>query len=183
MPTQLRSAPQEAIDFRRFVPEELRDLADPQRDLPRIAKDRRLTSAIECALPEIPTTHRLHNLDSRRIDFLAPESVHLVVTSPPYWTLKQYRESDGQLGWIEDYEEFVRELDKVWRRCFKALVPGGRLVCVVGDVCLSRRSNRGRHIEIDFSDACVLKTDASEFDAFFDRLVDQIRQRNPNAIP
>jgi len=33
----------------------------------------------------------------------------------------------------------------VWRRCFEALVPGGRLVCVVGDVCLSRRAHGGRH--------------------------------------
>src|SRR6185503_1911594 len=40
---------------------------------------------------------------------------------------------------------FLEELDKVWRRCFEALVPGGRLVCVVGDVCLSRRKNKGRH--------------------------------------
>jgi DNA modification methylase len=68
-----------------------------------------------------------------------------VVTSPPYWTLKEYRGSKGQMGHIEDYEEFLRELDRVWRHCFRALVHGGRLVCVVGDVCLSRRKNNGRH--------------------------------------
>jgi DNA modification methylase len=77
--------------------------------------------------------------------FLTRESIHLVVTSPPYWTLKEYRRADGQLGFIVDYEEFLAELDKVWRQCFDALVPGGRLICVVGDVCLSRRKNRGRH--------------------------------------
>jgi DNA modification methylase len=71
--------------------------------------------------------------------------VHLVVTSPPYWTLKEYRASAGQLGHVDDYEAFLLELDKVWRSCFHALVPGGRLVCVVGDVCLSRRKNNGRH--------------------------------------
>jgi hypothetical protein len=49
------------------------------------------------------------------------------------------------MGHIEDYEEFLRELDRVWRHCFRALVHGGRLVCVVGDVCLSRRKNNGRH--------------------------------------
>jgi len=132
-------------NLRRFVPDELKRLPDPQRDLPRIARDPSLTDAIECVLPEIPTTHQLHNLDARRISFLRAESVHLVVTSPPYWTLKEYRKTDGQLGWVEDYEEFLKELDKVWRRCFKALVPGGRLICVVGDVCLSRRKNNGRH--------------------------------------
>ena len=76
---------------------------------------------------------------------LPGESVHLVLTSPPYWTLKEYRDSQGQLGHIEGYDEFLRELDRVWQRCFDALVPGGRLICVVGDVCLSRRKNNGRH--------------------------------------
>jgi len=49
------------------------------------------------------------------------------------------------LGHIDDYAEFLGELDRVWERCFRALVPGGRLICVVGDVCLSRRKNGGRH--------------------------------------
>ncbi|HSW51168.1 MAG TPA: site-specific DNA-methyltransferase [Bryobacteraceae bacterium] len=75
-------------------------------------------------------------------------SVHLVVTSPPYWTLKDYRRTEGQMGHIEDYEEFLVELDKVWSHCYGALVPGGRLVCVVGDVCLSRRENNGRHTAV-----------------------------------
>ena len=66
--------------------------------------------------------------------------MHLVVTSPPYWTLKEYNQTEGQLGYVEDYEQFLGELDKVWQRCFDALVPGGRLICVVGDVCLSRRA-------------------------------------------
>ena len=52
---------------------------------------------------------------------------------------------DGQLGHVDDYEEFLAELDEVWQHCFRALVPGGRLICVVGDVCLSRRKNDGRH--------------------------------------
>ncbi|HUA82847.1 MAG TPA: site-specific DNA-methyltransferase [Bryobacteraceae bacterium] len=76
---------------------------------------------------------------------LAPDSVHLVLTSPPYWTLKEYRRSDRQMGHIEDYDVFLHELDKVWNHCLRALVPGGRLICVVGDVCLSRRKNNGRH--------------------------------------
>ena len=49
---------------------------------------------------------------------LAAESVQLVLTSPPYWTLKEYRDTAGQLGHVADYEEFLRELDKVWRLCF-----------------------------------------------------------------
>jgi modification methylase len=93
----------------------------------------------------LPTTHKLIRADARDISFLGDETVHLVVTSPPYWNLKQYNESEGQLGNLADYEEFLAELRKVWREVFRLLVPGGRLVCVVGDVCLSRRKY-GRHV-------------------------------------
>jgi site-specific DNA-methyltransferase (adenine-specific) len=83
--------------------------------------------------------------DARELSWLADDSVHLVVTSPPYWTLKRYNERPGQLGHVADYEGFLDELDRVWRHAFRALVAGGRLVCVVGDVCLSRREH-GRHV-------------------------------------
>jgi DNA modification methylase len=126
-----------------LLPEDLRNLADPQTDLPRIAKDRKLTALIESVVREVPTHHDLRQGDARN---LQAESVQLVLTSPPYWTLKEYRKSEGQLGFVEDYEAFVSELDKVWERCHKGLVPGGRLICVVGDVCLSRRKNGGRHM-------------------------------------
>jgi DNA modification methylase len=119
-------------------------LEDPQKDLPRLAKDRAVTAEIEQTLAHLPTTHRLYRQDARTME-LAAESVHLVVTSPPYWTLKEYNRVEGQLGSVADYERFLDELDAVWRRCFDALVPGGRLICVVGDVCLSRRQNKGRH--------------------------------------
>jgi len=132
------------MDLAEFLPDQLRDLSDPQTDLPRIAKDRKLTALIESVVQQIPTQHDLRLGDARCID-LEPESVHLVLTSPPYWTLKEYRKTEGQLGYVADYEEFLTELDKVWHRCFDALVPGGRLICVVGDVCLSRRKNQGRH--------------------------------------
>ena len=102
-------------------------------------------SLIDDAIRSIPTTHRLFLRDARALDDLTPNSVHLVLTSPPYWTLKEYRDCNGQLGHIKDYEEFLVELDRVWTHCFNALVPGGRLICVVGDVCLSRRKNEGRH--------------------------------------
>ena len=129
----------------RFIPEEALPLNNPQTDLPRIAKDEKLIRLIDEAVREIPTAHVINLGDAREMTQLEPESVHLVVTSPPYWTLKEYRRSRGQMGYIEDYEEFVGELDKVWKHCLRALVPGGRLICVVGDVCLSRRENNGRH--------------------------------------
>jgi DNA modification methylase len=92
-----------------------------------------------------PTTHRLINGDARDLSFLSDETVHLVLTSPPYWNLKRYNEDPNQLGHINDYEDFLSELRKVWEHVFRILVPGGRLVCVVGDVCVSRRKY-GRHL-------------------------------------
>lgn len=128
-----------------LIPPELGVITDAQRDLPRIAKDERLVGLLQRAAMGLPTEHRLWRGDAREADWLGVESVHLVLTSPPYWTLKQYRQSDGQMGEIADYERFLGELDRVWRHCYRALVPGGRLICVVGDVCLSRRKNGGRH--------------------------------------
>ena len=132
-------------DLANYLPSELQSLENPQTAIPAIAKDRRLLRLIDEAVQQVPTSHDLFLGDSRKMAALAPKSVHLVLTSPPYWTLKKYRETEGQLGHIVDYEEFLRELDQVWELCFHSLVPGGRLICVVGDVCLSRRKNDGRH--------------------------------------
>jgi site-specific DNA-methyltransferase (adenine-specific) len=90
------------------------------------------------------TQHAIRLGDARDLSFLPDNSIHLVVTSPPYWTLKDYPAADGQLGAVEDYECFLGELDKVWAECERILVPGGRICCVVGDVCVSRREG-GRH--------------------------------------
>ena len=127
------------------LPDPLREVEYDKGAIPRIAKDSKTTARIDAALRHLPTQHRLHLADARTVAALEPGSVHLVVTSPPYWTLKKYRESEGQLGHIDAYGQFLEELDRVWQRCYDALVPGGRLVCVVGDVCLSRRQNHGRH--------------------------------------
>jgi DNA modification methylase len=99
--------------------------------------------------PEEPqpasTVHTLRLGDARKMDWLDDGSIHLAVTSPPYWTLKKYNDHPDQLGDFADYEGFLDELDEAWTHCYRALVPGGRLVVVVGDVCLSRRRNKGRH--------------------------------------
>lgn len=101
------------------------------------------------------TYQRLINGDARDLFFLGNESLHLVVTSPPYWNLKRYNDNPGQLGHIHDYESFLFELEKVWREAYRILVPGGRLVCVVGDVCVSRK-RFGRHLVFPLhADICV----------------------------
>jgi len=135
-------------NFQNYLPSSVFSLENPQTDIPRIAKNKNLLDQIETAVKQLPTAHRLIQGDARDLSCIQENSVHLVVTSPPYWTLKKYRDNDNQLGAIQDYEAFLLELDKVWKHCFRVLVPGGRLVCVVGDVCLSRRKNDGRHTVI-----------------------------------
>jgi len=132
-------------DLAQWLPASLREAEIDQTVIPRIAKDSALVREIEAALPCIPTHHDLWRHDARELHFIPDNSVHLVLTSPPYWTLKAYNPSPDQMGSIVDYEEFLAELDKVWRHCFRILAPGGRLVCVVGDVCLARRKNAGEH--------------------------------------
>lgn len=132
-------------DLSAYVPKGLGKLDNPQTAIPRLAKDSKAVEEIERAVRTVPTSHWLYHGDGRNLSTIPSESVHLVLTSPPYWTLKEYRDSDGQLGHIEDYDEFLGELDKVWAHCNRVLVPGGRLIVVVGDVCLSRRENGGRH--------------------------------------
>ncbi len=105
---------------------------------------------------EVSTTHRLYQGDARSFPYLADGSVHLVVTSPPYWKLKRYNDGPGQMGHIQDYEEFLDNLRRVWTEAYRVLVPGGRLVCVVGDVCLSRKEH-GRHVVVPLhADICVI---------------------------
>jgi site-specific DNA-methyltransferase (adenine-specific) len=109
------------------------------------------------------TTIEIHNGDAREMDWLKADSVHLVLTSPPYWTLKEYPDSQGQMGKIADYEHFHDELDRVWQHCFRALVPGGRLICVVGDVCLSRKKH-GRHLVMPMHADIVVRARKLGFD-------------------
>jgi DNA modification methylase len=106
----------------------------------RLAWDRR---------PDIVKNHhRVFLGDARELRGLSDDTqIQLVVTSPPYWNLKKYpgKANPAQLGDIDDREQFLAELAKVWRHCYRLLVPGGRMCVVVGDVCRSRRAH-GRHV-------------------------------------
>lgn len=147
-----------------YVPAEIQIGDNTQTGLPKIAKDPISIALIENAVKRIPTRHELYRMDSRDIQGIPDDSVHLVVTSPPYWTLKEYRVSEGQLGHVEDYEEFLDGLDKVWQHCYRLLVPGGRLICVVGDVCLSRRKNGGRHTVVPLHSSIQVRCRKIGFD-------------------
>jgi DNA modification methylase len=118
---------------------------NPDDIIPQLARDSRAILEIERHVRQRETRHELLLGDSRTASALQDNSIHLVVTSPPYWTLKRYNDSSDQLGHVQDYDEFIAALDTVWSNCFRALVPGGRLIINVGDVCLSRKKNNGRH--------------------------------------
>ncbi|PQP35787.1 methyltransferase [Desulfobacteraceae bacterium SEEP-SAG9] len=105
---------------------------------------------------KLDTNHRLIQGDACFMPFIPDESIHLVVTAPPHLKLKRYDEIDGKLVQITAYEKFLSELTKVWTEVYRVLVPGGRLVCVVNDIWLSRRKH-GRHRVVPLhADICVM---------------------------
>lgn len=148
-----------ANGFRHHRPKEGRadvpaQILDPKKSLTHFADNKRGAITQLLALnehfrrhpwprPFDATKHTLRLGDARDLSWIPDGSVHLVVTSPPYWTLKKYEDNKRQLGEIADYNRFLDELDKVWRGCARVLAPGGRICCVVGDVCIPRK--KGRH--------------------------------------
>jgi site-specific DNA-methyltransferase (adenine-specific) len=81
---------------------------------------------------EIRTTHTVVAGDSRRMGELADKSVHLVITSPPYWQLKDYGVKE-QIGFHDSYEEYINHLNLVWMECYRVLHDGCRLCVNIGD--------------------------------------------------
>ncbi len=78
------------------------------------------------------SVHRVIIGDSRDMSELRDESVHLVVTSPPYWQLKDYGAPD-QIGYNHTYEEYINNLNLVWDECERVLHKGCRLCVNIGD--------------------------------------------------
>lgn len=78
------------------------------------------------------THHKIIIGDSRRMAELRDESIHLVITSPPYWQLKDYGD-ENQLGFHDSYEDYINNLNLVWNECFRVLHKGCRLCINIGD--------------------------------------------------
>ncbi|MDB2265723.1 site-specific DNA-methyltransferase [Halorubrum ezzemoulense] len=142
-------------DVEEYVPDSCHHLLEMEdnelkSEIPALARDKQRMSEVEQKIKELPSHHELHRGDSREVlADLEDKSVNLVVTSPPYFNIKDYNienggGSEGQLGDIDDYAQFIEMLDDVWKECYRVLQPGGRLCVVVGDV-LQSRSEHGTH--------------------------------------
>lgn len=148
----------------------------PLSEIPLIARTDELGEDLFKKQAQQTSAHRLFLGDSRNMAEVQSGSVHLIITSPPYWILKKYNDVEGQLGSIENYSTFLEELGKVINECYRVLDEGGRFICVVGDVCLSRKKN-GRHMVIPLhSDITLLCRNAG-----FDNLAPIIWYKIANA--
>lgn len=78
------------------------------------------------------THHKIINGDSRKMAELSDCSVHLAITSPPYWQLKDYG-TDNQIGFHDNYEIYINNLNLVWKECYRVLHEGCRLCVNIGD--------------------------------------------------
>ena len=78
------------------------------------------------------THHKIINGDSRQMALLPDNTVHLAITSPPYWQLKDYG-TDNQIGFHDTYENYINNLNLVWKECYRTLHNGCRLCVNIGD--------------------------------------------------
>ncbi len=79
------------------------------------------------------TVHKIIHGDSRYMKEVQDRSVHLIITSPPYWQLKDYG-SDEQIGFNDSYENYINHLNLVWKECYRILSNGCRLCINIGDL-------------------------------------------------
>lgn len=89
------------------------------------------------------TNHKIYFGDSRRLNKIPDKSVQLIITSPPYWQLKDYGTS-SQIGFNDSYEEYINNLNLVWMECERILSDGCRLCINIGDQ-FSRSVYYGRY--------------------------------------
>ena len=78
------------------------------------------------------SNHKIIIGDSRKMDIVADESVHLIITSPPYWQLKDYGPKQ-QIGYNDSYQDYINNLNLVWNQCHRVLHKGCRLCINIGD--------------------------------------------------
>jgi DNA modification methylase len=95
----------------------------------------------------LSTEHRIYFKDSQKMKEVNDKSVHLIVTSPPYWNIKDYGHPK-QIGYRDDLDEYYEKLGNVWSECVRVLIPGCRLCINIGDQYLRANSKENRPYQI-----------------------------------
>ena len=108
------------------------------------------------------TNHKVIHGDSRKMAELADQSVDLVITSPPYWQLKDYG-TKNQIGYNDSYEEYINNLNLVWQECYRVLNNGCRLCVNIGDQ-FARAVYYGRYKVIPIRTEIIKCCEAIGFD-------------------
>lgn len=106
--------------------------------------------------------HQVFFGDARCMSDIADSSVQLVVTSPPYWQLKDYG-SEGQIGFHQSFPEYIQSLNQVWRECYRVLDSGCRLCVNIGDQ-FARAAHYGRYKVIPLHQEVIAGCEALGFD-------------------
>jgi len=108
------------------------------------------------------TTHKIIIGDSRWMKEIQDESVHLIITSPPYWQLKDYG-NGKQIGFNDTYEEYINNLNLVWNECHRILHKGCRLCINIGDQ-FARSVYYGRYKVIPIRTEIIKFCESAGFD-------------------
>ena len=108
------------------------------------------------------TTHTIINGDCRYMKEVADKSVHLIITSPPYWQLKDYGTAN-QIGFNDSYEQYINHLNLVWKECYRVLHDGCRLCVNIGDQ-FARSVYYGRYKVIPIHSEIIRFCEAIGFD-------------------
>ncbi len=99
------------------------------------------------------TNHKIYVADARDMKKVPDKSVQLIITSPPYWQLKDYG-SNQQIGFYDSYEDYINNLNLVWEECNRVLSPGCKLCINIGDQ-FARSIYYGRYKVIPIRDEIV----------------------------
>ncbi|MDA3916328.1 MAG: DNA methyltransferase [Deltaproteobacteria bacterium] len=110
----------------------------------------------------LKTKHEIINGDSRQMAELENKSVDLIITSPPYWQLKDYGAAN-QIGYNDSYEEYINNLNLVWKECYRVLNNGCRLCVNIGDQ-FARAVYYGRYKVIPIRTEIIKFCEAIGFD-------------------
>lgn len=110
----------------------------------------------------MPTRHKVIIGDSRYMSEVKDASVHLIVTSPPYWQIKDY-EDKNQIGFNDSYGEYIDSLNQVWAESYRVLFPGCRLCINIGDQ-FARALTYGRYKVIPIRTEIIKFCESISFD-------------------